>query len=73
MPSAIYGCAEGRAALGRELILLNASTESEIDTAFATLVRERADALIVTSDPFFSSQRNQLVALAAPCDAHDLQ
>jgi len=50
--------------LGRELILLNASTESEIDTAFETLVRERGNALVVTSDPFFSSQRNQLLALA---------
>src|SRR4051812_36359274 len=50
--------------LGRELILLNASTESEIDTAFETLVRERGSALVVTSDPFFSSQRDQLLALA---------
>ena len=50
--------------LGHELILLNASTESEIDTAFETLVRERGNALVVTSDPFFSSQRNQLLALA---------
>src|SRR5262245_10740141 len=51
--------------LGRELQIFNASTEAEIDSAFAALVRQRANALIVAGDPFFTSRREQLVALAA--------
>ena len=52
--------------LGRQLHILNASSETEIDSAFATLVRQqRADALIVAGDPFFTSRREQLVVLAA--------
>ena len=41
------------------------STSSEIDAAFATLARERPDALFVGNDPFFISRRVQLVHLAA--------
>jgi putative ABC transport system substrate-binding protein len=52
-------------ALGQNLIILNASTESEIDVAFATVVRQRVGALIVTGDPFFVSRRDKVVALAA--------
>jgi putative ABC transport system substrate-binding protein len=51
-------------ALGRNLIILNASTESEIDAAFATLVQQQAGALVVTGDPFFVSRRDRVVALA---------
>jgi len=51
--------------LGIQPIVLSASNESEIDTAFATLVRERARGLLVASDAFFFSRRDQLVALAA--------
>jgi putative ABC transport system substrate-binding protein len=47
------------------LIILNASTESEIDAAFATLVQQRIGALVVTGDPFFVSRRDKVVALAA--------
>ena len=50
--------------LGRQLFVLNASSRSEIDTAFATLRQRRADALLVSSDPFFSSRQQQIVALA---------
>jgi len=42
----------------------NASSGREISTAFADIVRERPDALVVGSDPFFSSRRVQLVTLA---------
>jgi ABC-type uncharacterized transport system substrate-binding protein len=42
----------------------NASTGREISTAFANIARERPDALVVGSDPFFSSRRVQLVNLA---------
>ena len=52
-------------AIGLSLIILNASTESEIDAAFATLVQQRIGALVVTGDPFFVSRRDKLVALAA--------
>jgi len=52
-------------ALGHNLIILNARTESEIDVAFATVVQQRVGALIVTGDPFFVSQRDKVVALAA--------
>jgi putative ABC transport system substrate-binding protein len=52
-------------AVGRNLIVLNASTESEIDSAFAKLVQQRVGGLMVTGDPFFVSRRNKLVALAA--------
>jgi putative tryptophan/tyrosine transport system substrate-binding protein len=42
-----------------------ASTENELETAFRTMVRQRVDALIVKPDPFFISDRERLVALAA--------
>jgi putative ABC transport system substrate-binding protein len=51
-------------AMGLQLTILAASTRQEIDAAFATLVRERPDALLVGSDTYFSSRRVQLVHLA---------
>jgi putative tryptophan/tyrosine transport system substrate-binding protein len=51
-------------AIGLQIPVLNASTSREINAAFATLVRERPDALFVGGDPFFSSRRVQLVHLA---------
>jgi putative ABC transport system substrate-binding protein len=50
---------------GRQLPILKASTESEIDTAFASLVQLHACAILIGSDPFFAGRREQLVALAA--------
>jgi putative ABC transport system substrate-binding protein len=52
-------------AVGCKLIVLNASTESEIDAAFDELAQQRVGALMVTGDPFFVSRRDKLVALAA--------
>jgi putative tryptophan/tyrosine transport system substrate-binding protein len=52
-------------ALGHKLLILNATTIAEIDGAFATLVAQRADALVVAGDPFLTSRRDQIVALAA--------
>jgi putative tryptophan/tyrosine transport system substrate-binding protein len=52
-------------ALGLRVQVLNASTPREIDAAFATLVRERLDALFLGADPFFTSRRVQLANLAA--------
>jgi putative ABC transport system substrate-binding protein len=51
--------------IGVELQVLGASTESELDTVFTTLVRERVGALAVGADAFLNSRREQLVALAA--------
>jgi ABC-type uncharacterized transport system substrate-binding protein len=56
---------EAARTLGRQLLVLDASTPSEIDAAFATLRERRAGALLVGGDPFFSSRRQQIVALAA--------
>jgi putative ABC transport system substrate-binding protein len=47
-------------AMGLQIHVLNASTINEIDAAFATLARERADALFISSGPFFTSRRVQL-------------
>ena len=47
-----------------QLQILKASTENEIDDAFAMIVRQQTG-LVVSTDPFFNSRRNQLVALAA--------
>ena len=55
---------EAARTLGRQLLVLNASTPSEISTAFATLRQRRAGALLVGGDPFFTSRRQQIVALA---------
>jgi putative ABC transport system substrate-binding protein len=49
---------------GLQLHVLNARSEGEIDTAFASLVQLHADALVVAADPFLSSRREQIVALA---------
>jgi putative ABC transport system substrate-binding protein len=56
---------EAARTLGRELLVLTASTPSEIDTAFAALRQRRAGALLVGGDPFFTGRRQQIVALAA--------
>jgi putative tryptophan/tyrosine transport system substrate-binding protein len=45
--------------------VVNASTNREINAAFATFVSERPDALFVAPDPFFSARRAQLVNLAS--------
>jgi ABC-type uncharacterized transport system substrate-binding protein len=52
-------------AKGVQLVIVKASTESEIDAAFATLIASHAQAFIVGADPFLGSQRLRLVAQAA--------
>jgi putative ABC transport system substrate-binding protein len=51
--------------LGRDLLSLNAQSPSEIDAAFATMVRSRAGALLIGSSIFLNNRRRQLAALAA--------
>jgi putative tryptophan/tyrosine transport system substrate-binding protein len=53
------------AAFGQKLVTVNASTDGEIDAAFAELVKQRAGAVAVPSDTLFISRHEQLVALAA--------
>ena len=48
-----------------QLIVLNARTASDIDMAFASLVRDRASALVVGAGGFLVSRRDQIIALAA--------
>jgi putative ABC transport system substrate-binding protein len=51
--------------IGLQIQILKATTIGEIDAAFATLARERSDALFVAPDAFFTSRRVQLVTLTA--------
>jgi putative ABC transport system substrate-binding protein len=51
--------------LGQQVLVLNAGNPSEIDAAFATIRQRRVGALFVGADPFLSSRRQQIVALAA--------
>jgi len=50
--------------LGLILVMKNARTELEIDTAFAAFAQQKTGALLVVSDPFYASRRGQLAALA---------
>ena len=56
---------EAARTLGHPMHVLNASTGSEINTAFATIAQQRADALLVAGDPFFLSRLSQFITLAA--------
>jgi putative ABC transport system substrate-binding protein len=56
---------EAARTMGLQIQDYNASTSSEIETAFATLVRDGADALYVPAELFFNSRRVQLATLAA--------
>ena len=51
--------------LGLQTFILSASTEGELDKAFASLVQRRAGALLIQAEPFLSAHRDQIVALAA--------
>ena len=55
---------EAARTLGLQLVVLMARTASDIDTAFATLVRERAAALVVGTGALLTNQRKQIIALA---------
>jgi len=56
---------EAARSFGQQLHVVRAGTVQEIDAAFATLVQLRAGGLLIGTDPFFSSRREQFVALAA--------
>jgi len=63
--STVRDTAAAARAMGLQVQVLNADTSREIDAAFATLARERSDALFVDPNPFFMSRRVQLVNLAS--------
>jgi putative ABC transport system substrate-binding protein len=56
---------EAARALGQQIHILPASSESEINAAFATVVQLHAAAMLVGADPFFNSQHDKIIALAA--------
>ena len=61
----LRGMQEAARAKGIQLLVVKASTASEIDAALATFSQQGPGALVVQADPFFNSRRDQLVALAA--------
>ena len=56
---------EAAPTIGLQIQILNATTIGEIDAAFATLARERPDALFVAADTFFASRPVQFATLTA--------
>jgi putative tryptophan/tyrosine transport system substrate-binding protein len=52
-------------AIGKEVVIFNASSDAEIETAFVNIVQARPGALLVLADPFFNSRRGLIVALTA--------
>lgn len=57
--------AEAARNIGRSVVLLNASTDADLDAVFATLARQRVVAMLVTGDPFFDTRRDRIIAFAA--------
>jgi putative ABC transport system substrate-binding protein len=51
--------------LGRQIVVFSASSESELDAAFASMVQQRIGTLLGASDPFLFNRRDQIVSLAA--------
>jgi putative ABC transport system substrate-binding protein len=51
--------------LGQKLLVVQSRTDSELETAFVTLVQQRAGALVVGADPFLTDRRDKIVELAA--------
>jgi putative ABC transport system substrate-binding protein len=67
-PSSVQFVSDAEAAarsLGLRIEVFNASTESEIDTAFAALSARKLGALLVVNNPLFTTRRERLIALAA--------
>src|SRR3954451_8135272 len=61
----IHDVQQAARAKGVQLSILKASTDTEINAAFASLIEGPAGALLVGADPFLSGRREQLVALAS--------
>jgi putative ABC transport system substrate-binding protein len=61
----LRGAQEAARVIGLPIDILKASTSREIDAAFATIERERIEALLISGDAFFNSRNVQLVTLAS--------
>jgi putative tryptophan/tyrosine transport system substrate-binding protein len=61
----LRGIQDAARTLGQQVSILSASTARDIDVAFATVTKSGAGAMLVGSDPFFNSERDQVIALAA--------
>jgi putative ABC transport system substrate-binding protein len=67
-PNAERGAKDVQAAagiIGQKVVILHASSEREIDIAFASLVQQQAGGILIYPDGFFTGRRDQLVELAA--------
>ena len=62
--SALRDMPDAARAMGLQIQVLNASTRSEIEAAFATFVCQRPDVIFVSGDPLFTGRRAQLILLA---------
>jgi putative ABC transport system substrate-binding protein len=51
-------------AIGRQVVIFHATSDQDFETAFASVVRDKADAIILGADPFFFSRQEQLIGLA---------
>jgi putative tryptophan/tyrosine transport system substrate-binding protein len=51
--------------ISRPVVIQNASTDAELEAAFATLAQQRVAAMVVAADPFFDTRRDRIIALAA--------
>jgi putative tryptophan/tyrosine transport system substrate-binding protein len=61
----LAGTQDAARIVGQQIHIVYASTEGELDTAFAELSQLRAGALVIGADPFFNSRRDHIIALAA--------
>ena len=52
-------------AVGQRIVIAKASTDDELEAAFAFLMGKRIGALLVTADPYFDTRRQRIVAFAA--------
>jgi putative tryptophan/tyrosine transport system substrate-binding protein len=63
--AAIRLAQQATSATGMQLLILKASEDSDLETAFASMIQLHADALVVNADSFFFIRREQIAALAA--------
>src|SRR6266478_429365 len=61
----VAGAEQAARPLGWQVRVMRANGRGDLDAAFQPLAQERVDALLITTDPIFESQRDQIVALAA--------
>jgi putative ABC transport system substrate-binding protein len=61
----VQAFSEAARTIRQPLVLLNASTDPELDAAFAALAQQRVTAMLMTADPFFDSRRAKIIAFAA--------